>query len=134
MMTPALVSSGVVIDFRFPFVLQNLHRTTTFQFPTKIVQVDLRLSKIVQVDVLLPLRLIPDQNQHRLMYSSLFDWVVGQINSSQQVGTSQDAERKAYIGLLDTFGFEILKTNSLEQLAHLLSCELVCNFVLLGVV
>ncbi|KAL1503284.1 hypothetical protein AB1Y20_011337 [Prymnesium parvum] len=65
------------------------------------------------------------------VYASLFLWITSRVNaelqSSQVVGVAPDAARPAganspedeeykWIGLLDAFGFELLASNSLEQL------------------
>ncbi|KAJ9169698.1 hypothetical protein P3X46_017860 [Hevea brasiliensis] len=47
----------------------------------------------------------------KILYSRLFDWLVGKINSS----IGQDPESKFLIGVLDIYGFESFKTNSFEQ-------------------
>ncbi|KAL4578472.1 hypothetical protein LXL04_014595 [Taraxacum kok-saghyz] len=47
----------------------------------------------------------------KIVYSRLFDWIVGRINES----IGQDAESKSLIGVLDIYGFESFKTNSFEQ-------------------
>eukprot|EP00968_Pinguiococcus_pyrenoidosus_P024891 scaffold5143_cov231-Pinguiococcus_pyrenoidosus.AAC.10 len=48
----------------------------------------------------------------RYLYSSLFTWLVTSINKT----ISNDQLRRAFIGLLDIYGFESLEENSLEQL------------------
>jgi myosin-5 len=60
------------------------------------------------------------------MYSGLFNWLLRKINHahcsiSEQCGRSetkktQEEEAAKFIGILDIFGFEILQTNSFEQL------------------
>ncbi|XP_038713709.1 myosin-6 [Tripterygium wilfordii] len=47
----------------------------------------------------------------KIVYSSLFDWLVNKINSS----IGQDPDSKSLIGVLDIYGFESFKTNSFEQ-------------------
>eukprot|EP00959_Pyramimonas_sp_CCMP1952_P197777 4136217-Pyramimonas_sp.AAC.1 len=47
----------------------------------------------------------------KTLYQSLFDWLVGAINSS----IGQDPNAKAFIGVLDIYGFESFKKNSFEQ-------------------
>ncbi|CAI9260809.1 unnamed protein product [Lactuca saligna] len=47
----------------------------------------------------------------KIVYSRLFDWIVGRINES----IGQDPESKSLIGVLDIYGFESFKTNSFEQ-------------------
>ncbi|KAI3746816.1 hypothetical protein L6452_09257 [Arctium lappa] len=47
----------------------------------------------------------------KIVYSRLFDWLVGKINNS----IGQDPESKSLIGVLDIYGFESFKTNSFEQ-------------------
>ncbi|XP_059575215.1 unconventional myosin-Ia isoform X3 [Alligator mississippiensis] len=46
------------------------------------------------------------------IYSRLFDWLVTRINESIQVTTG---ERRKVMGVLDIYGFEIVKDNSFEQ-------------------
>ena len=58
-------------------------------------------------------------------YSELFNWLVAKINEAHsttegaaaiaQMGGPDGGELK-FIGILDIFGFEIMKTNSFEQL------------------
>merc|ERR1719193_249354 len=48
----------------------------------------------------------------KFVYSKMFDWLVTKINSCM---VPKDHARKT-IGILDIFGFEIFKVNSLEQL------------------
>jgi hypothetical protein len=47
----------------------------------------------------------------QVMYSRLFDWLVGRINAS----IGQDPQAYASIGLLDIYGFESFAFNDLEQ-------------------
>jgi hypothetical protein len=47
----------------------------------------------------------------KVMYSRLFDWLVGRINAS----IGQDPAAYASIGLLDIYGFESFTYNDLEQ-------------------
>lgn len=47
----------------------------------------------------------------KVMYSRLFDWLVGRINAS----IGQDPNAFASIGLLDIYGFESFTFNDLEQ-------------------
>ncbi|CAO1616940.1 unnamed protein product [Parajaminaea phylloscopi] len=49
----------------------------------------------------------------KYIYSSLFDWLVDQLNSSLALGSLQ--ARKSMIGVLDIYGFERFKVNSFEQ-------------------
>lgn len=49
------------------------------------------------------------------LYSKLFDWIVRKINFCHSSKHESTAESH-FIGILDIFGFEILKTNSFEQL------------------
>uniref|UniRef100_A0A0D3FRP1 Myosin motor domain-containing protein n=1 Tax=Oryza barthii TaxID=65489 RepID=A0A0D3FRP1_9ORYZ len=48
----------------------------------------------------------------RIVYSRLFDWLVNKINSS----IGQDPDSKILIGVLDIYGFESFKTNSVDAL------------------
>ena len=65
------------------------------------------------------IRLRPDQAVDardafaKALYGRLFEWIVQVINSSIRV-EAKDA--RAYIGVLDIFGFECFKSNSFEQL------------------
>lgn len=47
----------------------------------------------------------------KVVYSRLFDWLVGRINAS----IGQDPSAFASIGLLDIYGFESFTFNDLEQ-------------------
>jgi len=63
-------------------------------------------------------------NLHGLIkwvYSSLFDWVVRKVNFSHKAMASAAAVK--FIGILDLFGFEILASNSFEQLCINLANE-----------
>ena len=59
-------------------------------------------------------------NVHGLMkwlYSNLFRWIIATINfNSSTSGASAAKLPSKFIGILDIFGFEILTTNSFEQL------------------
>jgi myosin-5 len=50
------------------------------------------------------------------LYSSLFNWLIRKINFAHCSVTSNDRTASKFIGILDIFGFEILQTNSFEQL------------------
>ncbi|GLD93132.1 hypothetical protein PINS_up001724 [Pythium insidiosum] len=58
------------------------------------------------------------------IFSKLFDWLVGQINSSTKemtqnagaAGSMNGGNSPRFIGILDIFGFESLQFNSFEQL------------------
>ena len=57
----------------------------------------------------------------RFLYQAVFDWVVKKVNASFSTEAQPPTEPNRnhpspFIGLLDIFGFEILQTNSLEQL------------------
>eukprot|EP00928_Gymnodinium_smaydae_P028298 TRINITY_DN21606_c0_g1_i2.p1 TRINITY_DN21606_c0_g1~~TRINITY_DN21606_c0_g1_i2.p1 ORF type:complete len:1743 (+),score=366.46 TRINITY_DN21606_c0_g1_i2:64-5292(+) len=55
----------------------------------------------------------------KLIYGRLFKWLVGRCNESLSVGLHSEkghADALPFIGVLDIFGFESFKTNSLEQL------------------
>jgi len=52
----------------------------------------------------------------KVIYASLFDWVLEQVNKSLQVGANNNEEDIHFIGVLDIFGFESLQQNSFEQL------------------
>nr|XP_053637972.1 unconventional myosin-Ia-like [Cherax quadricarinatus] len=49
----------------------------------------------------------------RALYNRLFTWVVARLNEAIKVKTMG---RRKVLGILDIFGFEILETNSFEQL------------------
>ncbi|XWS52002.1 hypothetical protein CRYUN_Cryun11dG0030300 [Craigia yunnanensis] len=49
----------------------------------------------------------------KFIYASLFDWLVGQINKSLEVGNQHTGRS---ISILDIYGFESFKKNSFEQL------------------
>ncbi len=49
----------------------------------------------------------------KYIYSSLFDWLVVQMNAS--LALSSDSQRDRMIGVLDIYGFERFKVNSYEQ-------------------
>jgi hypothetical protein len=51
----------------------------------------------------------------KFMYSELFCWLVAKINEAHAAARLNEASA-AFIGILDIFGFEIMKTNSFEQL------------------
>ncbi|XP_038685898.1 myosin-2 [Tripterygium wilfordii] len=48
----------------------------------------------------------------KFIYASLFDWLVGQINMSLEVGKQRSGRS---ISILDIYGFESFKKNSFEQ-------------------
>lgn len=50
------------------------------------------------------------------MYSCIFSWLVMKVNYAHCSVSSADVEANKFIGILDIFGFEILQTNSFEQL------------------
>ena len=83
----------------------------------KIAHSDTKTEKILSVEDVL-------NNVHALMkwiYSALFRWLVAKINyahCSHHKPEENDATHRAvkFIGILDIFGFEILKHNSFEQL------------------
>ena len=51
------------------------------------------------------------------VYSRLFSWLVHHIDAGMHLESKQgSSSRKASIGVLDIFGFEVLATNSLEQM------------------
>jgi myosin-5 len=49
----------------------------------------------------------------KYVYSSLFDWLVEQMNQSLALGSAKT--RQSMIGVLDIYGFERFKVNSYEQ-------------------
>lgn len=49
----------------------------------------------------------------KYIYSSLFDWLVDQMNDSLALGSAKT--RQSMIGVLDIYGFERFKVNSYEQ-------------------
>ncbi|KAI3640240.1 hypothetical protein MIR68_001118 [Amoeboaphelidium protococcarum] len=54
----------------------------------------------------------------KFLYTSLFDWLVGKVNSSlsmQSVSGSASQKVKNFIGVLDIYGFEHFELNSFEQ-------------------
>ena len=51
----------------------------------------------------------------RSLYGQLFLWTIGRVNATMSSGVGA-ADVKRTIGMLDIFGFESFKTNSLEQL------------------
>ncbi|XP_060520350.1 unconventional myosin IC-like [Cylas formicarius] len=55
----------------------------------------------------------------KAVYDRLFTWLVRRLNSSLQ---AQDSRKKAVMGILDIYGFEIFEKNSFEQL-----CINFCN-------
>ncbi len=51
------------------------------------------------------------------VYGQLFAWLVGKVNESHEVGKHKRKEDvQSLIGILDVFGFEIMRQNSFEQL------------------
>lgn len=52
----------------------------------------------------------------KIIYSRLFDWLVGRINQAIWVDSGKNQNKMKTIGILDIFGFEIFEMNSLEQL------------------
>lgn len=50
------------------------------------------------------------------IYSTLFSWLVKKINNAHCSVSKDDSKAVKFIGILDIFGFEILQTNSFEQL------------------
>lgn len=51
----------------------------------------------------------------KYIYSSLFDWLVAQMNKSLALTPDTEGLRKNMIGVLDIYGFEHFQTNSYEQ-------------------
>ena len=54
----------------------------------------------------------------KAMYQRVFSWIVSRINANLGLLQMDDGLSRArfFIGILDIFGFEQLKTNSFEQL------------------
>merc|ERR1719361_3247646 len=53
----------------------------------------------------------------KFVYSTLFNWIVTQINHVLTSGLKQmDEVDRRYTGILDIYGFETLQVNSFEQL------------------
>ncbi|GBG24980.1 Myosin-1 [Hondaea fermentalgiana] len=54
----------------------------------------------------------------KALYASLFDWLVERVNIATNLSVSHGGKDKStlFIGILDVFGFEVLQTNSFEQL------------------
>ncbi len=54
----------------------------------------------------------------KALYSALFDWIVYKINFSTRLPptSARTSRNPVFIGVLDIFGFEVLKVNSFEQL------------------
>lgn len=52
----------------------------------------------------------------KYMYHELFGWLVAKINEAHQLKTPETF--KSFIGILDIFGFEIMKKNSFEQVSR----------------
>ena len=52
----------------------------------------------------------------KVVYSRLFDWLVGRLNVEIKKPRTGPASHYRSIGILDIFGFEIFDTNSFEQL------------------
>ena len=50
----------------------------------------------------------------KALYAALFEWLVATINAVSRAPHAE--ESRHFIGILDIFGFESLKTNSFEQL------------------
>ena len=50
------------------------------------------------------------------VYGSLFSWLVAKINISNGFSASNKSSSRAFIGILDIFGFEIMQHNSLSQM------------------
>ena len=51
------------------------------------------------------------------IYGSVFNWIVSKVNSAHQdISTSEHKSIVKFIGILDIFGFEILRSNTFEQL------------------
>jgi len=52
----------------------------------------------------------------KYLYKSIFAWLVRKINSAHASADSDSRSVEKFIGILDIFGFEILRANSFEQL------------------
>ena len=51
------------------------------------------------------------------LYNKLFNWIVLKINQSHEANQIRSHDNDLnFIGILDIFGFEVLGTNSFEQL------------------
>jgi myosin heavy subunit len=57
----------------------------------------------------------------KAIYSRLFDYLILKINQALVAGGSSITDDMKIIGIVDIFGFEVFKVNSLEQVRPLLS-------------
>ncbi|KAF0685172.1 Aste57867_22874 [Aphanomyces stellatus] len=71
---------------------------------------------------ILHMKLTCDQADHakhafcKYIYGEVFNYLIGRMNSSSTDSVQAASKSKSYIGILDIFGFEIMPTNSFEQL------------------
>lgn len=74
-------------------------------------QIAMRSEKIV-TDLDLKTALAVRDSVAKYVYSALFDWLVGAVNTTLGAGAPPDP---SFIGVLDIYGFEHFKVNSFEQ-------------------
>ena len=79
-----------------------------------------RIVKVGQNISLLPMTLEAAKNARdtlaKNMYSELFSWIVMRINTNLKGKNLEEKNKRATIGVLDIFGFEVFEKNSFEQL------------------
>jgi len=52
----------------------------------------------------------------KYLYKSIFGWLLRKVNEAMSASAQDTTSHSHFIGILDIFGFEILQTNSFEQL------------------
>lgn len=73
-------------------------------------------TKLIQIDVDVDGAKINRDTLAKMVYDSLFTWLVDRVNQSITKKFKKPERCYKSIGLLDIFGFEIFKDNSFEQL------------------
>ena len=112
--TAARSDSMISEDEPSVFIASRMLGIEAFEFKKWITkkQITTRGEKIISNLSLAQATAVRD-SVSKYIYSSLFDWLVMQMNTSLALGSQ--AVKKSMIGVLDIYGFERFKVNSYEQ-------------------